>query len=538
VNVYRRAGRSFRARATALALLLGALVALAAPAWAAAAEYTVNSVADGQTQAACEGQASGCTLRGAIEASDAVTPGPNTIKFDPDTFNGEAGDTIVTGLLPGISTPTTIDGAGCNAGSAVPCLEASNSPMLEVKADQTTLENLSMTIPSGFVGIRLNGHAGDAVLDNTISLPGTGLPSTGIESQLGASGALIEGNKITSAFGYDYSISLRGGSNRVLGNELIGAGCCQAGITIELSAAGNQIGGDTPESENLIENFMGGAVWMFGTPGFDPTHNEVRRNHGANTSNFISGAGVAEPVITEAAPSTVSGTAEPGATVRVFRQASQSRGELASFLGEAEADSVSGAWEATFAKVPLGTFVAATQTLSGSTSGVSESATVVEGAEEKAEREKAEREQREKEAAEKAAKEQREKEAQEQQEKEAKEKEAGTGGGTGTGTTGTGSTATPAPAPPAPAPAAVEPTMKITSGPKKTSTATTAKFKFKAEPTAGATFECKLDKAKWAGCKSPKTYKKLKPGKHTFQVRAKASGLAGPVTKYQFTVKS
>lgn len=51
-------------------------------------------------------------------------------------------------------------------------------------------------------------------------------------------------------------------------------------------------------------------------------------------------------------------------------------------------------------------------------------------------------------------------------------------------------------------------------------------------------FECKLDGGKWAKCKSPTTYKKLKPGKHTFRVRAKANPLTGPVTKYQFTVKS
>jgi hypothetical protein len=82
------------------------------------------------------------------------------------------------------------------------------------------------------------------------------------------------------------------------------------------------------------------------------------------------------------------------------------------------------------------------------------------------------------------------------------------------------------------------PKVKITAGPKKSSTATTAKFKFKAEPAAGARFECKLDGAKWAKCSSPKTYRKLKPGKHTFQVRAIASGLTGAATKFKFTVKS
>ncbi len=46
-----------------------------------------------------------------------------------------------------------------------------------------------------------------------------------------------------------------------------------------------------------------------------------------------------------------------------------------------------------------------------------------------------------------------------------------------------------------------------------------------------------LDSAEWASCKSPTTYKKLRPGKHTFQVRATASGLTGPVTNFKVTVR-
>ena len=82
------------------------------------------------------------------------------------------------------------------------------------------------------------------------------------------------------------------------------------------------------------------------------------------------------------------------------------------------------------------------------------------------------------------------------------------------------------------------PDTKITKGPAKSSKATTAKFKFTAT-VAGSSFECKLDNGKWAKCKSPQTYKKLKPGKHTFQVRAVAAGLKDPSpAKYKFTVKS
>ena len=80
--------------------------------------------------------------------------------------------------------------------------------------------------------------------------------------------------------------------------------------------------------------------------------------------------------------------------------------------------------------------------------------------------------------------------------------------------------------------------MKITAGPKKNSTATTAKFKFKADRRRRRSSNASSTEAKWAKCTSPKTYKKLKVGKHTFRVRATASGLTGAVAKYQFTVKA
>ena len=298
-------------------------------------------------------------------------------------------------------------------------------------------------------------------------------------------------------FGFNYPLALRGGSNRILGNEISGSGgCCEAGISVALGAAGNQIGGDTAGSENVIDGYIGGAVASNIPPTSSP-NNEVRRNRGDDGANFISGAGITGPLITAALQSSVAGTAEPGATVRVFRKATEGAGEIEGFLAETTADPTTGAWKVTFAKVPAGTFAAATQTVAGSTSGLGETKAL------------------------------------------AKEPETGGGGGGGSGGgTATGTLPAP-PAVPNPPPSTQPlPTVKITSGPKKSSTATTAKFKFKAEPPAGAKFECKLDAAKWAKCTSPKTYKKLKPGKHTFRVRAITATVTGGPTKYQFTVKS
>jgi hypothetical protein len=53
-----------------------------------------------------------------------------------------------------------------------------------------------------------------------------------------------------------------------------------------------------------------------------------------------------------------------------------------------------------------------------------------------------------------------------------------------------------------------------------------ATFRF-SSTVEGSAFQCKLDKGEFKPCASPKTYKHLKPGRHTFRVRAVApSGLA------------
>lgn len=55
--------------------------------------------------------------------------------------------------------------------------------------------------------------------------------------------------------------------------------------------------------------------------------------------------------------------------------------------------------------------------------------------------------------------------------------------------------------------------------PLKKTKDTTPTFKFSSSET-GSTFACKVDKGALAPCSSPATLKKLKPGKHTFQVQA------------------
>src|SRR5262249_13168411 len=80
------------------------------------------------------------------------------------------------------------------------------------------------------------------------------------------------------------------------------------------------------------------------------------------------------------------------------------------------------------------------------------------------------------------------------------------------------------PGPPANSP---PPVTKLGKHPPTSTSSTTAKFLFGAD-VPGATFTCKLDGKAKAACRSPKTYKRLKPGEHTFKVWAAAGGLGDP----------
>jgi hypothetical protein len=75
------------------------------------------------------------------------------------------------------------------------------------------------------------------------------------------------------------------------------------------------------------------------------------------------------------------------------------------------------------------------------------------------------------------------------------------------------------PAPPAGGGDTTAPQTKVLKGPGSGLAAGRAKFRFSSSE-AGSRFECKLDRAKPARCRSPKRYRRLKPGKHVFKVWA------------------
>ncbi|HET7119627.1 MAG TPA: right-handed parallel beta-helix repeat-containing protein [Solirubrobacterales bacterium] len=327
-----------------------------------------------------------------------------------------------------------------------------------------------------------------------------------IKSSSVGEGNLIEGNRIREVT--RVGILLEGDGNEVFGNEVFES--AEAGVVVKYAGTafplvspttGNVIGGDEEGLENEIVSNGGPAILI---ADFEETNNEVGRNNGsANSGPFIElfnpgffpengpNEGIEPPSLTAAKQAGASGTAQPEAKIRVFRKASAEAGELESFLAETVADG-SGNWSVTYpASIPVGTIVAATQTnVEGGTSELATATTATES--------------------------------------------SGGGGGGGGG----GGQPCPAGSPgcgnnPQPI---VLPDTKITKAPPKKSHKTTAKFKFTSS-LAGSSFECKLDKGKFKKCRSPKTYKKLKPGNHVFKVRAVKGGKADPTpAKRKFTI--
>jgi CSLREA domain-containing protein len=308
-------------------------------------------------------------------------------------------------------------------------------------------------------------------------------------------GSEIEANEIEGATAN--GILIENENNLIVGNEIEGSG--QAGIRIEenggvIPAPGNLIGGDSAAEENLIAASGGDAIEIVGD---ENTDEQIARNRGGENGglfidlggngagNGVSGpnAGIQPPSIDSAKLTGASGSgALPGATVRVFRKATTSPGEIASFLGEATADG-GGKWTVAYAgKIPGETQIAATQSGLEGTSELALAKTEPEpktggGGSGGSGDDKG---------------------------KGGKGKGGKNKGGKGKGKGGSGG-------------GALETT--ILKGPKGKIHSTKAKFKFVANEK-GAKFECKLDRRKFKPCKSPKVYRGLKPGKHVFKVRA------------------
>jgi len=81
------------------------------------------------------------------------------------------------------------------------------------------------------------------------------------------------------------------------------------------------------------------------------------------------------------------------------------------------------------------------------------------------------------------------------------------------------------------------PNTRITDAPPSVTTRRRATFRF-ASSIAGSRFRCKLDRRVWRRCSSPKVYRGLSRGVHTFRVRARVWGRVDPTPAHRsWTIK-
>jgi hypothetical protein len=453
------------------------------------------------TQAIRVGNADGVTIGGASAAArNYITGG-----FFGVTTVANPDDLVVRNNFIGLNPPGS---ALVSPPSVAGVLLSSSSA-----TDPPTIDDNRIALGTGGdSSIQVAGSVNTVVTDNVIGI-GTGgedLGGGGIGIRTNEmNGATIEGNTIGNAgigVGIGIGLTLESSDDNQIHGNFIGTDSTGAdrgndgpGIRIleftpSNGSTGNVIGGDSAPQENVISHNNGDAIEVTDASSDD---NQFKRNRGTDNvvafdmagSLFIDlnadgpdpatpahnvNDGVGPPAITSVVQDSATGTAAPGAEVRVFRKASSSPGEVASFLGQATADG-SGQWQVSYGSLPADTLVTATQTVGGAPASTSELAAPVASP------------------------------APPQQPQPQPPDGQGSPGDT------------------------TPPDTTIVDRPKDKTKKKQATFEFTGnDARVVATFECRVDDAPFRPCASPFTVK-VKKGKHTFEVRAiDAAGNADP----------
>lgn len=391
-------------------------------------------------------------------------------------FVAGGGEGIATSKAEGFEAIGNVFGSGA-AGAEITAPGKGVFVLSNGNVNPVTVSSNVFDMDSG-VGIQVN-FGGAAIRNNFIEGAENGILTK--SGPGGAGGNLIEDNVIGESTAN--GIRIEDKQNEVLGNAVYKS--ADSGILLEIPTpllfpTENLIGGNAATDENNINESGGDAIEIVDESGNteEDSLNEVGRNKGAKNSGLFidlvgaANAGIQPPPFGTAIQSSASGSgAQANATIRVFRKKAAEAGELESFLGEAKADG-SGNWKVSYpGQIPVGTIVAATQTnTAGATSELITSTTTADPT---------------------------------------------TGGG------GDGSKTKDPNDDKGKDKKAKDGTLETTilKGPKARTHARTVKFRFSANEK-GAKFECKLDRKPFKPCTSPRTYKKLKPGKHVFKVRA------------------
>jgi CSLREA domain-containing protein len=258
--------------------LLAALLLLAFPAVASAVDYTVDSTGDQEDASpgtgGCATSVATCTLRAAIEESNASTSVTDKILFS-SAFDGELADsTIAVGFaLPDIEDEVTIDGDAngqceTDAGVDGPCVGVKGESRFEVQADEVTIDGLAITdsqiaitvegeefeAHDNWIGVELDGtdgpgeqsygifvapHADHAVIGGTADAERNVFGNTNSALLLrGSSFGTVQGNYF--GVGPDGTTTAPNGRNLVVANKLE--------VGSEVEATDNQIGADVGEA--------------------------------------------------------------------------------------------------------------------------------------------------------------------------------------------------------------------------------------------------------------------------------------------------
>jgi CSLREA domain-containing protein len=188
------------------------------------ATFTVNSTADDDDGTCQQPPAGDCTLREAINASNAATQGllPNTIKFSVGT--GVALIPIATSL-PAVTRRVTIDGTTQPGPTTASCFTELGHPCVELRGPASN---------SGVFGLTLNVGA-------TVKALAVNGFTEGIYIE-GAGNDVVEDSYVGTA--------ADGTVNGVGGNFV--------GVRLRPTTAGNQVG--LPGHGNLLSNNSGAAV--------------------------------------------------------------------------------------------------------------------------------------------------------------------------------------------------------------------------------------------------------------------------------------
>ena len=279
-----------RALVCAAATLVAVLFVLVDSRSANAATFEVDSTAN-TNSSACTAAANDCTLRGAINASNASTTADDTINFaipdDPGVPGLEVKTISLTSILPAINDTVTINGYSQGGAAANSATTNANSAVLkiELSGGASALANAFGLAVSGadaagttIKGLVINRFGDDGVFVN-------------------APGTVIEGNFIgTNADG-----------DAALGNGADG---------VNLLSSGNVVGGPANAAQNVISGNGENGVAVKNS---DATGNTISNNHIGTDADASEDLGNSQSgVFVENAPNNTIGGSNAEGTLNII----------------------------------------------------------------------------------------------------------------------------------------------------------------------------------------------------------------------------